>query len=411
MWPAWLAEYDYELPDARIARAPVEPRDASRLLFLDRRSGARRHHRFAELPDLLQPGDCLVVNETRVLRARLFTRLERTGRRIEVLLSHPCASEPAPALAPTQDDRESHLDDQSHVEKDPHLDDESHVEKDPHLDNELHGGKPHLDRERHLSSVAEPSDPADWVAILGPARRLQEGDLLRLEGGEGAFRVVARIERERWRIRPQADPIAMMEAVGHLPIPPYLRRDDRDEDRDWYQTVFAERAGAIAAPTAGLHFTKPVLERANASGIRLARIVLHVGPGTFLPVRAATQDEHRVLPERYSISEDAARFLRETRAQGQRVVAVGTTVVRALETIARVSPVALAGSGWTDLTIRPGHQFRAIQGLVTNFHLPRSSLLLLVSAFAGRQRILGAYREAIETGYRFYSYGDAMLIL
>src|SRR5690606_4938426 len=204
---------------------------------------------------------------------------------------------------------------------------------------------------------------------------------------------------ERWRVRPDADPMAMMERAGHLPIPPYLRREDREEDRDWYQTVFASEAGAIAAPTAGLHFTQSLLEQAEARGIEIARIVLHVGPGTFLPVRSATEQEHRVLPERYSISAPAAQRMAAARASGRRIIAVGTTVVRALESAAASGSYG-PSEGWTDLTIVPGHRFRAIGGLVTNFHLPRSSLLLLVSAWAGRDRILAAYREAIDHGYR-----------
>ncbi|MCA9726416.1 MAG: tRNA preQ1(34) S-adenosylmethionine ribosyltransferase-isomerase QueA [Candidatus Eisenbacteria bacterium] len=345
--PDWLAEYDYSLPDEAIARVPVEPRDASRLLLLPRSAGEVGHHRFAELPDLLEPGDCLVVNETRVLPARMFSRLARTGRRVEILLSHP----------------------------------------DP-----------------------DPATPGAWVAILGGSHGLTGGDVLALPGDAGTFRIVERVERERWRILPEGDPLAMMEAVGHLPIPPYLHREDRTEDRTWYQTVFAREAGAIAAPTAGLHFTESVLDRLRARDVAFARIVLHVGPGTFLPVRATSVEDHRVLPERYSVSDEAALLIERTRARGGRVLAVGTTVARTLETVAAQGAVR-AGSGWTDLTILPGHRFRSFDGLITNFHLPRSSLLLLVAAFGGRERVLAAYREAVSRGYRFYSYGDAMLIV
>ena len=374
--PEWLAQYDFELPEDRIARTPLEPRDSSRLLVLDRKSGDLRHRRFFELPELLEPGDCLVVNETRVLCARLLTRLARTGRKVEMLLSHPCvdiAPDDASALA-------------------------SHT--------------------RSVAGDGASARAGEWVAILGRSRNLRAGDVLQVEPEAGSFEIIARIDRERWRVRPDADPIAMMERAGHLPIPPYLQREDREEDRNWYQTVFASEAGAIAAPTAGLHFTQAVLDRAGERGITIARIVLHVGPGTFLPVRAATEEEHRVLPERYSISGEATQLMNAARAGGHRVIAVGTTVVRALESAARGAEPAMGGGtmmqpseGWTDLTIVPGHHFRAIDGLVTNFHLPRSSLLLLVSAWVGRDRILTAYRDAIDRGYRFYSYGDAMLIV
>ena len=213
-----------------------------------------------------------------------------------------------------------------------------------------------------------------------------------------------------FRLRPEGDPEAMMERSGHFPLPPYLRREDGPEDRDWYQTVFARRPGAVAAPTAGLHFTEAQLARLQAAGIEIAPVVLHVGPGTFLPIRAGSEDSHRVLPERFEVPEATAVAMRTARSCGGRIIAVGTTVARALETWAQ-SGTTGGSSGWTDLTIVPGHTFRAFDGLLTNFHLPRSSLLLLVSAWAGRERLLAAYREAIGKDYRFYSYGDAMLIL
>lgn len=333
----WLADYDYDLPSSSIAVQPVEPRDASRLLVLDRETGSIEHRVFRDLPNLLEPGDCLVVNETRVLRARMLAQLERTGRAVEILLSHP-------------------------------------VEH-------------------------------DWMAMLGPGRRLRPGDRLTLREGSGAWVVLGKGEQGLWRLSPEGDPWRMMEEAGHLPLPPYLHRGDRAEDRDWYQTVFARKEGAIAAPTAGLHFTERVLKDLEERRIALTSVVLHVGPGTFLPVRAQSEAEHVVLAERFEVPDGAVQTMAETRARGGRVVAVGTTVVRALESAAQGQ-----AAGWTSLTIAPGYRFTQVDALVTNFHLPRSSLLLLVAAFAGRESMLRAYGAAVEAGYRFYSYGDAMLI-
>ena len=282
------------------------------------------------------------MNETRVLRARLRAELERTGRAVEIVLSHP--------------------------------------------------------------------DGDEWLALLGPSRRIREGDRLVLREGEGAFVLAGREEGPLFRLRAEGDVFSMMEASGHLPLPPYLGREDGPEDREWYQTVFARSPGAVAAPTAGLHFTRPQLEELSSRGIDSASVVLHVGPGTFLPVRAESVEVHRVLPERYEVSAEAAQAMRRTRSSGGRVIAVGTTVARTLETWA-LSANEGASSGWTDLTVIPGHSFRGFDALITNFHLPRSSLLLLVSAFAGHDATLATYRDAVERGYRFYSYGDAMLIV
>jgi S-adenosylmethionine:tRNA ribosyltransferase-isomerase len=219
--------------------------------------------------------------------------------------------------------------------------------------------------------------------------------------------IVGPHEQGLWRLRAEGTSVeSLLDQYGHVPLPPYLDRADQSADRDWYQTVFARRDGAVAAPTAGLHFTPELFARLERDGIMLARIVLHVGPGTFLPVRASRSEEHRVLSERYEVPPEAAAAMNRARESGGRIIAVGTTVVRALETAAQGQP----SSGWTGLTILPGHRFRSVDALLTNFHLPRSSLLLLVSAFAGRERVLEAYAEARDSGFRFYSYGDAMLI-
>jgi S-adenosylmethionine:tRNA ribosyltransferase-isomerase len=376
--PDWLADFDYDLPDASIARHPAQPRDTSRLLVLDRASGARTQASFRHLPRFLRAGDLLVVNETRVLRARVFTHLARTGRPVEVLFSHP--------------------------------------------------------------------DGDAWVALLGPGRRLRSGDRLLPQGrsecgerdGDPLPDLVldCPVGNGLWRLRPEGCAVeALMERAGHLPLPPYLRRMDRPEDDDWYQTVYARTDGAVAAPTAGLHFTEAVFAALAAAGVGVASVLLHVGPGTFLPVRAARSAEHRVLPERYEVTEETVAAIAATRSGGGRVVAVGTTTVRALETASALpgtvgtttvrapeteaaltgavgtSSGLTAGSGWTDCTILPGHRFRAVDAMITNFHLPRSSLLLLVAAFAGRERVLSAYAEARDAGFRFYSFGDAMLIV
>ncbi len=358
--PDWLAPYDYSLPRDQIASAPANPRDRSRLLVLDRADGGRTQTHFHRLPDFLREGDLLVVNTTRVLPARLLTRLERTGRAVEVLLSH--------------------------------------------------------------------SEGESWQALLGPGRRLKPGDRLLVEAvpdaGEavpdapfhGALLLEEKLEQGLWRLRPESGVMeTLLEWSGHVPLPPYLEREDLPDDREWYQTVFAAEPGAVAAPTAGLHFTRGLLEELENRGVRLARVVLHVGPGTFMPVRADREKEHSVLPERYQIPPATAAAVNRAKSSGQRVIAVGTTTVRALESTAWTAgegrTVMMPAAGWTSLTITEGYPFRIVDAMITNFHLPRSSLLLLVAAFAGRRVILDAYEEARDAGFRFYSYGDAMLIL
>ena len=338
----WLAPFDFALPESLIARTPAEPRGASRLLVCDRTTGSRTATEFQQLEQFLQPGDLLVANETRVLPARLKSQLERTGRGVEILLAHPESDETGP-----------------------------------------------------------------WWAMLGPSRRLRAGDRLLLEETDGAFEILAGEDNGLRKIRAEGGTaIELMERAGHLPIPPYLRREDCADDRRWYQTVFASSPGAIAAPTAGLHFSTEHLGALGAAGIAHTAVTLHVGPGTFLPVRAESAETHRVLPERYIVSPEAQSAIETTKAAGGRVVAVGTTVVRALESWARAEDAA----GWTDLTITPGYSYGVVDALLTNFHLPRSSLLLLVAALLGRDELIAAYEDAIAQEFRFYSYGDAMLV-
>jgi S-adenosylmethionine:tRNA ribosyltransferase-isomerase len=334
-------DYDYDLPTASIAQEPA-PRGESRLLVLDR-TGPERHSRVRDLPHRLQPGDLLVLNDTRVIPARLFGR-RAGGGRMELLL---------------------------------------------------------VERRSEL----------EWDALVKPGKRARPGTVIELAPGLTA-EVVAVPEEGRYRLRFSEPVESHLGRLGHVPLPPYIHRPDTPADRERYQTVYACRPGAIAAPTAGLHFTEALLQEIEDTGIRIARVTLHVGIGTFKPVSAERVEDHRMESERYEIGEDAAQALREARAGSGRVVAVGTTVVRTLESAALAGGGELrAGSGSTDLFITPGFRFQVVDALLTNFHLPRSTLLMLVSAFADRERVLAAYEEAIREGYRFYSYGDAMLLV
>jgi S-adenosylmethionine:tRNA ribosyltransferase-isomerase len=330
-----LAEFDYQLPEDLIAQGPLPERDASRLLVLPRRSGSIDHRLVRELPGLLAPGDVMVVNDARVIPARLHGRKEGTGGKVELLLVEPLLG-------------------------------------------------------------------ADWLALGQASKPLREGARVEVlgsrieivqvrEGGE----LVVRLPLEGdalWRF---------LDEAGELPLPPYIRHAPGPADRERYQTIFARERGAIAAPTAGLHFTPALIEALRGRGVGLAPITLHVGPGTFLPVRAQRVEDHRMHRERYFVPEESARAI----ARAARVIAVGTTALRTLE-----ASQGRPGPGTTDLFITPGYQFRAVHGLFTNFHLPRSTLLMLVAAFAGLDRTKAAYGEAVARRYRFFSYGDAMLI-
>lgn len=333
-------DFDYDLPEEAIAQEAM-PRGDSRLLVLDA-EGRDRHRHVGDLPDLLAPEDLLVINDTRVLPARLFGRRRPGGGKVELLL-------------------------------------------------------------------AERLDERTWDALAKPGRKARPGTVLDLAPGLTA-EVVAKERDGRHRVRFSEPVEPWLEEIGHVPLPPYIRRADTVRDRTRYQTVYAEKPGAIAAPTAGLHFTEELLEAIRNRGVEIAPVTLHVGLGTFKPVTAELVHEHVMDREHYEIPEATARALEAVRERGGRVVAVGTTVVRTLEGAAREDGTVPPGPGSTDLFIYPGFHFRVVDALVTNFHLPRSTLLMLVSAFAGRERVLAAYREAIEAGYRFYSYGDAMFI-
>ena len=348
-----VEDFDYELPEAAIAQVPAEPRDAARLLSLDRAASrpgrpAMQHRAFGEVGQLLRPGDLLVVNDSRVIPARLRAR-RAGGAEAEVLMLRPLEH-----------------------------------------------------------------SPGSWEALVRPSRRIPSGTILTLTTGD-TVEVGERVSDGTRLVRFMRDPSQVMADAGETPLPPYIH--DRTTPADRYQTVYARPPGSAAAPTAGLHFTKPLLGSLSEAGIRLASVTLHVGLDTFRPLEGAYIDEHRIHREWYAIPARSQGILRETRRSGGRVVAVGTTSVRVLETAAHDK----AASGWTDLYLTPPHRFEAVDALITNFHLPRSSLLVLVTAFVqagmsaatplqARDTLLAAYRAALAAEYRFFSFGDAMFI-
>ena len=330
-----VEEFDYPLPEELIAQQPLPERDASRLLVLPRSSGPALHRTVRDLPDLLRAGDLLVVNDARVIPARLRGRKEGSGGKVELLLVEPLAS-------------------------------------------------------------------GDWLALGQASKPLRAGGRVEVAGGSIGIVEVRDGGELVVRLPAAGDDLwRFLDEAGEMPLPPYIRHAPGATDRERYQTVFAKERGAVAAPTAGLHFTPALLQALAARDIGLARITLHVGPGTFLPVRARKVEDHRMHKERYVVPEETARAL----SRARRVVAVGTTALRTLE-----ASGGQAGPGATDLFIAPGYEFRVVDALFTNFHLPRSTLLMLVAAFAGLDRIKAAYAEAVERRYRFFSYGDAMLI-
>jgi S-adenosylmethionine:tRNA ribosyltransferase-isomerase len=356
-----VSDFDFELPEELIAQVPAEPRDSARLLVHDVGRRTTEHRFFRELTQFLVPGDLLVVNDTRVRRARLLGK-RRSGGAVELLVLGPSAS------------------------------------------------------------------PGRWRALTRPAKRLREGEILELEDGAILARACARSfdsagkPGAEWTFDlSPADGSARtvdecLEAFGRMPLPPYIRRpagdaSSREADGGWYQTVFANEPGAVAAPTAGLHFTRRLLEELAAGGVARAEITLHVGPGTFQPVTATAVEDHVMHVETYHVSEATVAAIEAARARGGRVIAVGTTSARALESASDDAGRIRVGAGETRLFITPGYRFRVIDALITNFHLPRSTLLMLVSAFIGREAVLDLYAEAIARRYRFFSYGDAMLLV
>jgi S-adenosylmethionine:tRNA ribosyltransferase-isomerase len=351
-----ITDFDFELPPELIAQHPPAERGTSRMLAVDRRSGSLHDTHFSEFPSLLRPGDLLVLNDSRVIPARLYARRtlrrerEKPTGRIEVMLT-------------------------------------------------------------------EPAGENEWRALVRPGRKIAIGEQLVFPAPDGSMALEAEVlERGEFgerllRFAPVEDFFGALERIGHIPLPPYIHRDDQGADRERYQTVFAHERGSVAAPTAGLHFTQATLEAIRARGVAIARITLHVGLGTFAPLRVERVADVRLHSERYWISTATADAVNRAKREGRRVVAVGTTVVRTLEAAARSLEGKLEPhGGQTEIFIQPGFDFRVVNALLTNFHLPQSSLLILVSAFAGRESTRAAYAHAVRDRYRFFSYGDCMFL-
>lgn len=359
-----LDEFDYTLPAELIAQHPLAEREASRMMVLDREAQRFEDCAFRELPELLRPGDLLVFNNTKVFPARLLGR--RRGVSAQKISKHnPAARE-------------------------------------------------FLKGEVELMLTRQEGDNV-WQGLVHPGRKVRTGEVIVFGDGELEAEVLGRGEYGVRRVRLKARQGSVEEAIdrlGHVPLPPYIRRADVPRDRETYQTIYARVRGAVAAPTAGLHFTERILQALHARDIETCEVTLHIGLGTFQPVRARQVEDHRMEAERYEVSEAATNAVNRALAEGRRVIAVGTTSVRTLEHVASEHGGCLApGRGETSLFIVPGCEFRVVRGLVTNFHLPKSTLLMLVCAFAGQEFVLRAYRHAVEERYRFYSYGDSMLVL
>lgn len=346
-----VSDFDFHLPDHLIAQHPPAQRGGSRLLALDRASGGISHHRFTDLPSMLRAGDLLVVNDTRVFPARLIGHRLPSGGAAECFLVRPTGA------------------------------------------------------------------GDEWLALVHPGQRLRAGARMAFAAGDRRLNaeVVGRHFHGRRTVRLWTDDGTSVrdaiDAIGHVPLPPYIKRDDAPIDRERYQTVFARARGSIAAPTAGLHFTQALLNALAERGVQQAAVTLHVGYGTFQPVRVDRVEDHQMEAEYYEVSAETAGALTTARQEGRRIITVGTTSTRTVESLMVDAGTVRPGRGETALFIRPGHQFQLVSGMVTNFHLPRSSLIMLVSALAGREHVLAAYETAVREAYRFYSYGDAMLVV
>ena len=360
-----VSDFHFHLPDELIAQEPLAARDASRMLHVQRTSGQWSDREFREFPDLLRPGDLVVFNNTRVFPARLYGR--RGGARAQAVSPH-----------------------------------------NPAARDFLHG------RIEVLLTRQISADPNDWECLVRPGRKIGLGECLFFgERDELQAEVLARAEfgERRIRFQPVTDFFAALDRIGHVPLPPYISRADSPRDRERYQTVYAAQLGSVAAPTAGLHFTPEILDRIRQRGAETADITLHVGLGTFQPIRVERVEDHKLHSESYSISPGAASAINQALRTARRIVAIGTTTVRTLEHAVRLGAgTIVAGAAAADLFIYPGFEFKVVQAMLTNFHLPQSSLLMLVSAFGGKENILRAYEHAVSEKYRFYSYGDCMFI-
>ena len=337
-------DFYYDLPPELIAQTPIQQRDGSRLLTLNKETGETAHHHFYELPDFLRPGDCLVLNDSRVLPARLIGNREPGGGACEVVLL--------------------------------------------------------IDRGERI-----------WECLVRPGKKLRTGTRLSFGDGELTAQIMQVLEDGNRLIRFDYEGIFLetLERLGKMPLPPYIKEELQDAER--YQTVYSREVGSAAAPTAGLHFTKELLQTIRDMGVRICFVTLHVGLGTFRPVKAENIDEHEMHSEYCVIPAETADIINRTKAEGGRVICVGTTSCRTVESWAAEDGTLRASAGWTNIFIYPGYRFKVLDGLITNFHLPESTLIMLVSALAGRERVLAAYQEAVERRYRFFSFGDAMLIL
>jgi len=379
-------DFDFELPTELIAQQPPAERGQSRMLAMDKATGSLRDAHFSDLPSLLAPGDLLVLNDSRVIPARLYARRTTT----KSALNHPQLLR-APYLRLFSSTRVG--------------------------DHEPAAVPLEPQSGRIEVLLTEPAGENEWRALVRPGRKVAIGERLIFPAPSGEIVLEAEVlERGEFgerllRFEPVDDFFAALDRIGHMPLPPYIRRDDSDADRERYQTVFSRERGSVAAPTAGLHFTPGMLEGLAARDVEIARITLHVGLGTFAPLRVERIDEVHLHRERYTLSPSTAEAVNRAVREGRRIVAVGTTVVRTLEAAAHSAEGELkTQSGETEIFIAPGYRFRLVGALLTNFHLPKSSLLMLVSAFAGRENVLAAYRHAVREKYRFFSYGDCMFL-
>jgi S-adenosylmethionine:tRNA ribosyltransferase-isomerase len=340
-----IEDFDYELPRELIAQEPLPSRPDSRMMILDRRSGIVEHGRFRDLPGYMSAGDALVVNDSRVIPARLLGR-DPNGQDVEILL---------------------------------------------------------------VTKMEE----GVWTALVKPAKRVRAGLDIEIHAGDFHVHILENLKGSRRLVRLVSKrPISeILDRFGHVPLPPYIRRPDRPLDRERYQTVYAREPGSVAAPTAGLHFDDSIIGELRSKGVDFIPITLHVGPGTFRPIREVDRGDHQVDDEDFCVTAEAAEWINRVRESGHSITAVGTTTSRVLETVADKNGRVKSFVGWTNLFICPPYRFKCVDRLVTNFHLPKTTLLMLVAAFAGRDLIMEAYRKAIEERYRFYSYGDAMLII
>ncbi|UXR77213.1 MULTISPECIES: tRNA preQ1(34) S-adenosylmethionine ribosyltransferase-isomerase QueA [unclassified Staphylococcus] len=339
-----IEEFDYDLPESLIAQTPLKDRDTSRLLHLDRQTGEVEDLHFKDILKFFQPGDTLVLNDTKVMPARLFGVKEETNAQVEMLML-----------------------------------------------NQVEGN--------------------DWEVLLKPAKRIKVGQSLSFGDGKIIATCIDTLDQGGRIMRLEYEGILQerLDELGEMPLPPYIK--ERLSDKDRYQTVYAKETGSAAAPTAGLHFTDALLEDVKKMGVHLAFVTLHVGLGTFRPVSVDNIDDHEMHSEYYMMSQETADLLNETKTSGHRIISVGTTSTRTLETIRRDHDAFVATSGWTDIFIYPGFEFKAVDGQITNFHLPKSTLVMLVSAFSSRQFVLNAYQHAVKKSYRFFSFGDAMIII